>query len=46
MSLVLLNSILLPLSYYFMGLRLIALVAMIVVLLYLVGTPTGRFRHK
>jgi hypothetical protein len=46
MNQVLLSSISFPLSYYFMGLRLIALVAMIAALLYIVGTPAGRFRHK
>jgi hypothetical protein len=46
MNHVLLSSTLFPLSYYFMGLRLIALAAVIVVLRYIAGSPTGRFRHK
>jgi len=60
MNQVLLSSTLFPLSYYFMGLRLIdiqtgflpmedkgkLLAALIVVLLYIFGSPTGRFRHK
>jgi hypothetical protein len=29
-----------------MGLRLIALVAMIAALLYIIGTPAEQFRHK
>ncbi|MBB6144153.1 hypothetical protein HNQ77_002105 [Silvibacterium bohemicum] len=35
-----------PVSYYFMGLRLILLAALIGALLYIVGLPTHRTRRK
>ena len=37
-----LSSIVFPLSYYFMGLRFMALVALIAVLLYVAGSHSGR----